>query len=146
MNMRTRSFFTVVLLAASGSSCSAQRLRDAKLLQQFARNGCNHRLTAVPIGPDQVSPNNACILATTALSYVARGASRELGILPADTAKLRNAVVSTFDVPYPDGEPTQHQWVVTFAVPGRNAGLAVIFDRVTGTVEAKLSEPIDLRP
>lgn len=144
--MSARRVLFIVLMTVFPVSCRSQRPKDAKLLRQFATNGCNSRLNVLRRGPDQVSVSAACALATTALLFVGRGGAREVGVQPSDTGKLELAVVSTFDIPYPRGEPTRHEWVVSFALPSRTQSLAITIDRVSGALDAKLAEPVSLRP
>ena len=144
--MRTTYIALLPCLAATFTSCAAQRPRDAELLRQFAKNGCNHRLRIIPIGPNRLTNEDACTLVTTALAYVGRGGAREIGVQARDTANLDLATISANDIEDLDTHAVQHEWVVEFALPGGKHSLAVTLDRVTGKPDAKLSEPIDLRP
>ena len=87
-----------------------------------------------------------CVLATTALAYIGSGGAREVGVQAADTANFDLATISTSDIEDLDSHAIQHEWVVGFRVPGAKYSPVVTLDRVTGKMEAKLSEPISLRP
>jgi len=127
------------------SGCGERRPKDAALLQRLAPSGCNRRLVFVWIGPapDPIPNATACIVATAALNYIGQGGAQAVGVPAGDTAILSRVIVVRADMQYPDGEPTQYYWEVGFARPNANTSVSVRIDRVKGTFDAKLSEPID---
>jgi len=123
-------------------ACRADEPRDAELLREFAKQGCNHRLVVVYTRPDGMPNEKACALATAAFAYIGSGGARLINVLPADTARLRPVVLSEFDIESMDGDPIDHYWLVEFTRPNHSASVAVRIDRVTGKFTAGLREPM----
>lgn len=135
--MRLRACLWPLLFAVS--SCEREP-RDAELLPEFAKHGCNQRLE-IATTPENMPRATACTLATAALDYIGDGGARSIGVVPDDTARLSHASVRELvELPKDDAPIIDYYWDIALSAPDRIKHLRIRISRVTGKITPEQRE------
>lgn len=122
-----------VAFAVGVSACSAQSLRsDSRLLSAIQQE---HICTDTPRFPIRAEPRlmqYGCSFALAALSEIASGNARSLGVEPADTARVEQVGIAEFTFRDLQGRIVEAYWSIGVSIRGFDFAVGLDIDRRTG--------------
>lgn len=123
---------TVLVLIACQRGDGDELDSEAKALPE----PCMRRSITITAFPeDSVPPDERCRLVDLAIASVA-AAEPSSGLVPADTAAIRSALVVPLSHTTPEGQLLSSSWHVTLSLAGRKYDAEIIVDRSNGAVTA----------
>jgi hypothetical protein len=137
--MWMRLWLWALPVAVAISACERQP-RDAELLPEFAKNGCNPRVVIVSM-PTSMSNATACTLVTTTLDFIGNGGARSIGVAPDDTARLSHASLAELvELPKDDAPIVDYYWEIVFPRARHERRVLIRVSRVTGKMTPEPDE------
>lgn len=127
------------VVSACGYAQSGRRDVLERLRQQYP---CQPSGMTVHVVKD-VDSTDACVLAIVALHQVAVGHAAAIGVLPADTARIGVAVVTSLRFPNlarPQDTAQGGHWDVTLLVRCLRYGVGVQIDQLSGRISLHKAE------
>jgi hypothetical protein len=125
------------------TSCHAGPAKDNNGMADQSRYNCDRRAVEITAIPEDSFPEaERCRLLGIATTSIGQATS-STGVLPGDTAAIREVLIMSLSQTDPEGEIVTSKWHISLRLEGRPYDAEVIIDRLTGsTVLSRIHKPL----